>query len=55
MGFGGKCFPKDLNALIYRSVELGVEPTVMVAAWSKNLEVRKNLDWAEIAGAVSEK
>jgi UDPglucose 6-dehydrogenase len=55
LGFGGKCFPKDLNALIYRSVELGVKPTVMIAAWSKNLEVRKNLDWAEIAGAVSEK
>ena len=54
-GFGGKCFPKDLNAMIYRCVELGVKPTVMIAAWDKNLEVRKNLDWAEIAGAVSEK
>lgn len=55
LGFGGKCFPKDLNAMIYRCVELGVKPTVMIAAWDKNLEVRKNLDWAEIAGAVSEK
>lgn len=55
LGFGGKCFPKDLNAMIYRCHELGVEPSVMKAAWEKNLEVRKNLDWAEIAGAVTEK
>lgn len=53
LGFGGKCFPKDINAMIYRSKELMVEPTVMKAAWEKNLEVRKNLDWAEIKGAVS--
>ncbi len=55
LGFGGKCFPKDLNAMIYRCLELGVEPTVMRAAWDKNLEVRKNLDWADIVGAVSDK
>lgn len=53
LGFGGKCFPKDLNAMITRSKELGVDPKVMMAAWEKNLEVRKDLDWLRIKGAVS--
>mgnify|MGYP000306501742 CR=1 FL=1 len=52
-GFGGKCFPKDLNAMIKRSEELGINPTVMKAAWEKNKEVRKDLDWYDIPGAVS--
>jgi nucleotide sugar dehydrogenase len=53
LGFGGKCFPKDLNALIHFSENVGVRPTILKAAWEKNLEVRKVLDWNEIAGAVS--
>jgi UDPglucose 6-dehydrogenase len=53
-GFGGKCFSKDLNALMAKARDLGVEPTVMQAAWDKNLEVRKNLDWLVIPGAVTE-
>tara|TARA_R100000008_G_C3565641_1_gene158995 strand:- start:143 stop:976 length:834 start_codon:yes stop_codon:yes gene_type:complete len=53
MGFGGKCFPKDLNAFIYLFEEIGVKPTVMNAAWEKNLEVREDFDWEKIKGAVS--
>jgi UDPglucose 6-dehydrogenase len=53
-GFGGKCFSKDLNALMAKARELGVEPKVMQAAWDKNLEVRKNHDWLHIPGAVTE-
>ena len=53
-GFGGKCFPKDLNAFIGFFEEQGVDPAVMSAAWEKNLEVRSDYDWAEIDGAVSE-
>jgi len=52
-GFGGKCFPKDINAMIKRCEEIGVEPSVLKGAWSKNKEVRKNLDWYDIPGAVS--
>jgi UDPglucose 6-dehydrogenase len=55
LGFGGKCFPKDLNAMIYKMEEAGVTPTVLKAAWDKNLEVRKFFDWAEIQGAVTNK
>ena len=52
-GFGGKCFPKDLNAMIKKSEELGIDPTVMKGAWQKNKEVRTVLDWFDIPGAVS--
>ena len=55
LGFGGKCFPKDLNALIKRAEELGVNPSVMKGAWRKNQEVRTDLDWYDIEGAVSKK
>ena len=54
LGFGGKCFPKDINAFMYLFEELGVDAKVMSAAWQKNLEVRDNHDWAEIEGAVSD-
>lgn len=53
LGFGGKCFPKDINAMISKSLELGINPTVMIASWEKNLEVREDLDWLRIKGAVS--
>ena len=54
LGFGGKCFPKDLNAMIARAKELGVDPTILEATWRKNLEVREVLDWFQIKGAVTE-
>jgi len=44
-GFGGTCFPKDLNALICKSKEIEIKPSVMIGAWLKNLEVRKKRDW----------
>ena len=53
LGFGGKCFPKDLNAMIKKAEALGVDPCVMKGAWEKNKEVRTDLDWFDIPGAVS--
>ena len=41
--------------MIYKMEEAGVTPTVLKAAWDKNLEVRKFFDWAEIQGAVTSK
>ena len=52
-GFGGKCFPKDLNAMIKKAEDLGIDPKVMKGAWEKNKEIRKDLDWYDIPGAVS--
>ena len=54
LGFGGKCFPKDINAMIHFMNSIGVKPSVLQAVWDKNLEVRDLLDWSEIKGAVSE-
>lgn len=53
VGFGGKCFPKDLNAFIALFEQIGVSPMIMKAVWEKNLEVRQHHDWIEIEGAVS--
>ena len=56
LGFGGSCFPKDINALIAVARSLGVEPRVLIAAWQKNLEVRPERDWELLKGrAVVEK
>tara|TARA_Y100000310_G_scaffold233032_2_gene235876 strand:- start:4185 stop:5045 length:861 start_codon:yes stop_codon:yes gene_type:complete len=52
-GFGGKCFPKDLNAFINLFESMGISPSIMKAVWKKNLEVRETHDWEEIEGAVS--
>tara|TARA_R110002110_G_scaffold33151_4_gene113887 strand:- start:705 stop:1562 length:858 start_codon:yes stop_codon:yes gene_type:complete len=55
LGFGGKCFPKDLNAFIGLFEEIDVDPKVMKAVWQKNLEVRDHYDWKNIDGAVTKK
>jgi|SRR3989338_2442124 len=54
LGFGGKCFPKDLNALIYLARESGYRPHLLEQAWELNLKVRKNRDWLDITGATTE-
>lgn len=53
LGFGGKCFPKDINAMINFYEENNINPTVLKAVWRKNTEVRKNKDWESIDGATS--
>lgn len=57
-GYGGHCFPKDINAMISVAHSIGVSPTVLEAAWKKNLEVRapEERDWEQQVGrAVSRK
>ena len=53
-GFGGKCFPKDLNALIHASSEKGYDPLLLKEVWELNKRVREKEDWKDIPGAVSE-
>ena len=50
LGFGGSCFPKDLNALIATMEELGGDCSVLKAVWNKNLEVRPERDWENLKG-----
>lgn len=52
-GFGGKCFPKDINAFISFFNDINESPIMLTATWEKNKEVRKDIDWATIEGAVS--
>lgn len=49
-GFGLTCFPKDINALIKLSEQLGVDPKMLKTAWEKNLEVRPEKDWEQLKG-----
>lgn len=51
-GFGGKCFPKDMVALIGRAKELKIEPKLLETVWSINKKVRRVHDWEEIPFAV---
>jgi UDPglucose 6-dehydrogenase len=50
LGFGGTCFPKDINALITMGKELGVDMNTLEAAWKTNLEVRPEQDWKYLVG-----
>jgi UDPglucose 6-dehydrogenase len=54
-GFGGTCFPKDINAIIEFSQERGIQMNTLEGAWETNLRVRPEQDWNELKGrAVSE-
>src|SRR3989338_9713092 len=48
LGFGGKCFPKDLNALIYLAREHMYRPHLLEEVWRLNERVRTDLDWLNI-------
>ena len=49
-GFGGSCFPKDINALISFAKTLDIDPAVLESAWKKNLQVRPEKDWEKLLG-----
>ena len=49
-GFGGSCFPKDIQALINFGEELGLEMSVLKGAWKTNLKVRPEKDWEQLKG-----
>lgn len=49
-GFGGSCFPKDIQALINFGESLGLNMSTLKGAWNTNLEVRPERDWEELKG-----
>jgi UDPglucose 6-dehydrogenase len=54
-GFGGSCFPKDMNALIHLAQTLCIKTNTIEGAWNTNLISRPGKDWEELKGrAVSE-
>ena len=44
-GYGGVCFPKDVNAITSLGRKLGVPLNTLEAGWKTNLEVRPEQDW----------
>ena len=50
MGFGGSCFPKDINAFMSFADSIGVTTNVINGAWKTNLDVRPEEDWKELKG-----
>ena len=51
LGFGGKCLPKDLQALSFLAEKKGYNPQLLKEIWNMNDRVRKNKDWLNIVGA----
>ena len=50
MGFGGSCFPKDINAFMSFAKGIGVKTNTINGAWKTNLDVRPEEDWKELKG-----
>jgi UDPglucose 6-dehydrogenase len=50
LGFGGSCFPKDINAFISMANDLGINIPTIEGAWKTNLNVRPERDWEELEG-----
>ena len=50
LGFGGSCFPKDINAFISMAKELDVDVPTVEGAWKTNLNVRPEKDWEKLKG-----
>lgn len=55
MGYGGTCFPKDVNALLTFADEYDVDLNTIKGGWVTNLQVRPEQDWkADKGRAVSD-
>ena len=50
LGFGGSCFPKDIQAMITFGEDLGMDLNTLQGAWETNCEVRPERDWEQLKG-----
>jgi UDPglucose 6-dehydrogenase len=53
-GFGGTCFPKDINALMRTLEANGVNSKILQEVWEYNKEIRKDWDWVNNKSAVND-
>ena len=49
-GFGGSCFPKDVQAIINYGESLDLNMNTLKGVWNTNLEVRPEKDWENLKG-----
>tara|TARA_X000000368_G_C23043876_1_gene718231 strand:+ start:348 stop:1208 length:861 start_codon:yes stop_codon:yes gene_type:complete len=49
-GFGGSCFPKDIQAITNFADSIEIDLKVLKAAWKTNLKVRPEKDWEKLVG-----
>jgi UDPglucose 6-dehydrogenase len=50
LGYGGTCFPKDVNAILKFAEKNGVVMHTIEGGWKTNLEVRPEKDWEKMKG-----
>lgn len=50
LGFGGTCFPKDINALINFAKKHKINLNTLSGAWKTNLQIRPEKDWEKKIG-----
>ena len=44
-GFGGTCFPKDLNSLVVQMDENQINSDMLKSVWNYNQQIRTVIDW----------
>ena len=49
-GYGGTCFPKDVNALLSFAKNYNINLNTILGGWKTNLDVRSEKDWEEKVG-----
>ncbi len=45
LGYGGNCFPKDVNALIHFAKNLDIDLNTIIGGWNTNVDVREEKEW----------
>ena len=50
LGYGGTCFPKDVNAFILFAKNNDVDLNTIIGGWKTNLYVRPEKDWEKKLG-----
>ena len=50
LGYGGTCFPKDVNALIDFASKYDIELNTIKGGWKTNLSVRPEKEWEKDKG-----
>lgn len=49
-GFGGSCFPKDINSIRHICRQLGIDEKLFTAVIDRNNELRPSRDWEQLKG-----